>query len=100
MAIHKAASREKKRMSLETMDRLSWWFGFAATVLLPVVLVIIAALAWYFSWKSSQVKDTQNAKLATSVQSMQQPVAFTAHASLKVKTPVDLTPQDPGIASG
>jgi hypothetical protein len=96
MAIHKnAASKGKKRMSVETIDRLSWWFGFAATVLLPVVLVIIAALAWYFSWKSSQIKDVQNAKLANSVQSMQQPVAFTAHATLKIKNAERFDPARP-----
>ena len=88
MAIHKnAASKEKKRMSVETINSLAWWFGGAA-VLLAIFAAIAGAVAWYLSSKSSE-------KVSNDVQSMQQPVAFTARATLKIKNTERFDPARP-----
>ena len=88
MAIHKnAASKEKKRMSVETINSLAWWFGGAA-VLLACLAAIAGAVAWYLSSESSE-------RLSNDVQSMQQPVAFTAKATLKVKNAGRFDPARP-----
>ena len=88
MAIHKnAANKEKKRMSVETINSLAWWFRGAA-VLLAFLAAIAGAVAWYLSSKSSE-------KVSNDVQSMQQPVAFTAHATLKIKNAGRFDPERP-----
>ena len=83
-------------MSVGTINSLGWWFSLF-TVLFTVSLAIekiLKSSRWVrlltmFAAITSMVafifSTISSSKLTATVQSMQQPVAFTAHATLEVK---------------